>query len=86
MFSLIYAYTNGWANNRDASDLRRHRAYYDVTEMKLLDYGYPESILPATPFTACDRHEAMVTCVICLDRKPVWRLLATRQIIELDWM
>ena len=30
-FSLIYAWTNGWANNRDASDLRRRRLHYDVT-------------------------------------------------------
>ena len=28
---LIFASTNGWANNRDAGDLRRHRAHYDVT-------------------------------------------------------
>ena len=33
MFSLIYAWTNGWVNNQDAGDLRRHRAHYDVTEM-----------------------------------------------------
>ena len=25
--------TNGWANNRDAGYLRRHRAHYDVTVM-----------------------------------------------------
>ena len=25
--------TNGWVNNRDAGDLRRYRAYYDVTVM-----------------------------------------------------
>ena len=29
--SLICAWTNGRANNRDAGDLRRHRAHYDVT-------------------------------------------------------
>ena len=28
---------NGWANNRDAGDLRRHRSHYDVTVMDL--YG-----------------------------------------------
>ena len=33
MFSLICAWTNGWANIRDAGDLRRHRAHYDVTVM-----------------------------------------------------
>ena len=33
MFSLICAWTNGWVNNRDAGDLRRHCAHYDVTVM-----------------------------------------------------
>ena len=31
LFSLIYALTNGWANNGDAGDLRPRRANYDVT-------------------------------------------------------
>ena len=31
MFSLIYAWTNDWASNRDAGDLRRYRAHHDVT-------------------------------------------------------
>ena len=33
MFSLICAWMNGWVNNREADDLRRHRAHYDVTVM-----------------------------------------------------
>ena len=33
MFSLICAWTNGWVNNRDAGDLRRYRAHYDVIVM-----------------------------------------------------
>ena len=33
MFSFICAKTNGWINNRDAGDLRRHRSHYYVTEM-----------------------------------------------------
>ena len=28
-----FLWTNGWVNNRDAGDLRRHRAHYDVTLM-----------------------------------------------------
>ena len=32
-FSFICACTYGWVNNRDAVDLRRHRAHYDVTVM-----------------------------------------------------
>ena len=31
MLSLICARINGWLNNREAGDLRRHRAHYDVT-------------------------------------------------------
>ena len=33
MFSLICAWINGWVNNREAGDLRRHRAHYEVTLM-----------------------------------------------------
>ena len=36
MFSLICAGINGWINNREAGDLRRHRAHYDVTVMDKL--------------------------------------------------
>ena len=31
MFSLICAWINGWVNNHENDDLRRHRAHYDVT-------------------------------------------------------
>ena len=33
MFSLICAWINGWVNNREAGDFRRHRAHYDVIVM-----------------------------------------------------
>ena len=33
MFSLICARINGWVNNREAGDLRRNRAHYDVIVM-----------------------------------------------------
>ena len=33
MFSLIFTWINGWENNRETGDLRRHRAHYDVTVM-----------------------------------------------------
>ena len=32
MFSLIFAWINGWVNNREAGDLRRHRTHYDRSE------------------------------------------------------
>ena len=33
MFSFICAWMNGWVNNREAGDLRRHRAHYDTRAM-----------------------------------------------------
>ena len=33
MFSLIRGWIDGWVNNREAGDLRRHRLHYDVTAM-----------------------------------------------------
>ena len=53
MFSLICAWTNGWVNNRDAGDLRRHRAHFDVIVMRYYDWGnstryYQEHLLKRT--------------------------------------
>ena len=36
MFSLICHWIDGWVNNREAGDLRRHRAYYDVIVMLVI--------------------------------------------------
>ena len=36
MFSLICVWINRWVNNREAGDLRRHLAHYDVTVMSWL--------------------------------------------------
>ena len=36
MFSLIYDWINGWVNNDEAGDLRRHRAHYNVTVMSCI--------------------------------------------------
>ena len=49
LFSLICAWTIGWANNRDASDLRRHSCHYYVTVMRIsiiwLWHGHGFSII-----------------------------------------
>ena len=40
MFSLICAWINGWVNNREDGELRRHHAQYDVIVMEELgQYG-----------------------------------------------
>ena len=33
MFSLICVWINGWVNNREAGNMRRHRAHYDIIVM-----------------------------------------------------
>ena len=46
MFSLICAWENGWANNRDAGDLRCIRAHHDVTvRVILLDFSAHASVV-----------------------------------------
>ena len=39
VFSLIFAWTNGWVNNRDSGNSRRHRADYDFTVMLIFKFS-----------------------------------------------
>ena len=51
MFSLMCAWTNGWANNLDAGDFRRHRVHHDVNVMfhrELNNYVYTGSAFRIT--------------------------------------
>ena len=43
MFSLISTWINVWVNNREAGDLRRHRAHYDVIVMEMFVFVQPYS-------------------------------------------
>ena len=47
MFSLICARINGWVDNGDAGDLRRHRAHYDINVMNQTD-GFDAAMLELT--------------------------------------
>ena len=40
MFTLICARIKGWVNNREAGDLRRNRAHYDVIVMHIPGHFY----------------------------------------------
>ena len=44
MFSMICPRINGWVNNREAGDLRRHRAHYNIIVMFLWAFLYPLGI------------------------------------------
>ena len=57
MFSLICAWINGWVNNREAGDLRRLRAHYDVTAMDSLTKDWDNSGAPAMELPwSCVKH------------------------------
>ena len=46
MFSLISAWINGWVNIREAGDLRRDRAHYDVIVMGQAVMGCSGFVFP----------------------------------------
>ena len=54
MFSLICARINGWLNNREAGDLGRRRAHYDVTVMQTLAYHIKTDWTDKSSRIACD--------------------------------
>ena len=46
MFSLICAWINGWINNHEVGDLRRHQSHYDVTVMwRWVFYGAMNQVI-----------------------------------------
>ena len=55
MFTLICARINGWVNNREAGDLRRYRAHYDVIVMIASTIRKNISIFPFILTTDSDR-------------------------------
>ena len=55
---------NGWANNRDAGDLRRHRAHHDVTVMPWMDSQRAQWWRHHT--AACPSKHADDLVVLCL--------------------
>ena len=61
MFSLIFVWRNGWVNNREAGDLRRHRAHYGVTVM--ISCGYMKNIsrIFIPPKLQCHQNKANTT-------------------------
>ena len=55
--SLICAWINEWWNNRDAGDLRRYRAHYDVTVMvKIIRQRGHTGIINKRSFEGCWNH------------------------------
>ena len=64
MFSLICAWINSWVNNREAGDLRRHRAHYDVIVMSCANTD--DASANANLDSFCDKFWCMWWLVICM--------------------
>ena len=63
VFSLICVWINGWVNNREAGDLRRYRAHYDVIVMsswEFIYYIYQWDNKPVQVYRSLDRRR--ITC------------------------
>ena len=73
MFSLIWAWTNGWVNNRDAGDLRRNRAHYDVTSMNNGNKNCYSDI--------CEISRIWITSITCFHANSVKYILHAQSII-----
>ena len=58
MSSLICARINGWVNNREAGDLRRHHAHCDVTVMEWLKTKLQHPTIRTTQFHRNTREKA----------------------------
>ena len=76
VFSLICACRNGWANNREAGDLRRHRAYYKVTVMTVTSYHHHRQLgclLKIVPRLTTKLRNIVALWGKCSDLVPVTR-------------
>ena len=62
IFSLIYAWTNGWVNHWDAGDLRRHRSHYDITV--ILELFHPVDELFGTAWSIFTMRPKIDHCVL----------------------
>ena len=76
MFSLICAWINGWVNNGEAGDFRRHRVHYDVT--LILNRSQPAAYERSTcpPFYEGDTEIMMLSSIIITD--------ANKKLLPLD--
>ena len=74
MFSLICTWINGWVNNGEAGDLRRHRGHHDVNVMGTISSYNPKIRRSVAAYVAAQRD--LTRCWHChksLKKKPPCR-------------
>ena len=76
MFSLICVWINGWVNNREAGDLRRHHGHYDVIIMNSnITYITQNCTCPSM----ADSHW------LALGKETKWALQVPRDVVRSWW-
>ena len=79
-FSLICSWTNGWVNNCDADDLRRHHAHYYVTIIRHEMINFPQNTHRYTTYLS---HDIRI-CVFCeISVQPVFFTCRCRTIYNI---
>ena len=95
MFSLICPWTNGGVNNRDADDLRRYRAHYDVTVM-VPNCCRLRMLCLLTKYPMQDTGNSLRTQSVCHSIMPafhncciwfyvLWHLIISSQRYNVEW-
>ena len=73
-FLLICAWINGWVNNREAGDLRRHHTHYDVTVMEGNGSPITVVIIRSDITWHCIQHNSCKYSVISIEfQLRLWR-------------
>ena len=79
MFSLICVWINGWVNNREAGDLRRHRGHHHVNVM-IASFQWPTLSTIISPFDYTSislKLKAVATTLNWLTKCRTWWLSAS---------
>ena len=63
MFSLICAWISGWVNDREAGDLRRHRAHYDAIVMVLVSSMQSKDKMNKIPLEKWDQRRYYINSI-----------------------
>ena len=78
VFLFIIAWTNGWANNRDACNLRRHCTHYDNTVMHVYIYIiYMHHQTPTNLILKRIRHYILLTITATLSVREITKSSST---------
>ena len=79
MFSFHCTWTNSWANDGDAGDLRRHRAHYDVIVMN-------PSEISSHVHMGCIEHMQQINFMSMYDDRRVTKSVKIKSILcDISW-